>query len=82
MALKVQRVVGDSGSQELEQLRTNYNNLLDATEALAVAIAASDASAQVKAAFAAYITSVEAGCPKLYATPRIPLAPVNEAKAS
>ena len=75
MALKIQRVVGDSGSNEGALLRTQYNNLLDGLDALGAAVAVATDVTGIKAAMAAFIVTMEANCVKLVSTPRAPAYP-------
>lgn len=73
--IQFQRVVGDSGSAELAQLRTSYNALLDVVGDLITGLktVADEAATHTLATDAE--TALEANVYKVISTPRIPLAP-------
>jgi hypothetical protein len=72
--IKLQRVVGDSGSQELEQLRLNYNNLVDILGTLITGLKTAVIGDVNTLATAAEL-AMEANVTKVIPTARIPLAP-------
>jgi hypothetical protein len=83
MALKTQKIVSDSGSQELAQLVKSYNALLDTMNTMIVALTAAtdfddDATGVVGIAKAAKAT-LEANSCKLSLKPNVPLSPAAPA---
>jgi len=83
MALKTQKIVSDSGSQELAQLVKSYNALLETVETMIVALTAAtdfddDATGIVGISKAAKAT-IQANSYKLALKPNVPLSPAASA---
>lgn len=78
-SILTQKVTGDLGSQEVAQLVSNYNALLDVVGDLVTALKGAADVAAVNTAGTAAETALESTVNKLQAVPNVPLAPAAAA---
>lgn len=78
--IKIKRVPGDLGSQQVAQLQASYNSLVDALGTLITGLKTAADAAAINALAVTAEAALEANVTKLYATPRTPLQPQNEAR--
>lgn len=73
--LKTQKVHGDLGSQEVAQLQSSYNELLDVLGDLITGLKTAADVAAVNTLATTAETAMEANVKKLESVPNIPLSP-------
>ena len=76
-SLTTQKVQGDLGSQEVAQLISSYNALLDVVGDLVTALKGAADVAAINTAGTTAETNIEANVKKLQSEPNIPLAPTQ-----